>query len=183
MRLFIDACKISQPDDIGSIVRKHYIELEMPLNDSLASIVYIIPDSAYSALIATCWDHTLDHLVEGITQDTLQQHTWPTLSALVDNGSQHLYHEGIVTCLDDLDCGDEKWFVVSPIRDISFHSVEALFRPPTHEVIHLVLGKSMQLLVEVQANIPHLLPRVERRRPQSIGYMLGATAAVGLRPW
>jgi hypothetical protein len=182
MRPFIDDRKTSTPDEIGHKVTNTYVEIEIPLGESLGSVLYIIPRSEHSALIATCWDHVFDEMIENLDEDTFETivETWPTLAILFHNGVKDLYREGALILLEDFDDGEQKWFVASIAGNIAFESAEELFSERTKEVIQVVLARSMQLFTELQEKEPSLLRGIGKGIARGIGAAIGGVLAVGL---
>lgn len=130
-----------------------YLEFENKLED-LYLIYYIIPRSANSIFVATCWERLFDDLFADEESLKVAVQTWNLLAQLLTNGLEERYSEGAMLRLEDYDTGETKWFLVSISGNIDFESVEGFFTPRTQEVTNLVMEKSLELLVELQEKTP-----------------------------
>lgn len=178
MRTFIDERRTSKGEELGSEVTKTYIELEIPIGDSHACVVYIIPRSEHSAFVATCWDHAFDSILEDLDEDTAEtiSETWPTLATLLNNGVKDLYREGALIVLEDFDDGERKWYCTSIAGNISFENAEKVLSERTNAVLQVVLSKSVQLLTELNENQPSVLREIGK----GVGGAIAATLALGV---
>jgi hypothetical protein len=140
--------------------------------------MYIIPRGEHSALIATCWDHAFDPILEGIDGDAAEtiSETWPTLAMLLHNGMKELYRDGALILLEDFDDGERKWYVASVAGNISFENAEELLGERTRAVMQVVLQKSIQLMTELNENEPSAWRAIGK----GIGGAIAATLAWGV---
>lgn len=186
MRYFLDKRKTAIGDEIGSKITHTYIEIEFPVDDDSSYVIYVIPRNQNSAFVATCWDHTFDKLVSNLDEDTFEMiaETWPTLAALLYNGVKQLYRQGALIVLEDLDDGENKWFVASIAGNISFSSFKDLFNERMQEVTQLVLARTIQLSRELNENQPNMLNAISNGFMKGVGtaVLAGVASFLGIDP-
>lgn len=161
MRRFIDYRKTSGLEKIGSVCTRRYIEMEIPLDTKLASIVYIMPQNSHSALVATCWGDIFDQPLAYLQEAPYRtaNESWPLMAALLANATNKAYTEALLRVNDlDHEHGQFKWFVVSEVEGITCDDMESLVGDRTQQVMEAVLATSMKLLLEVQENAPGTFP-------------------------
>lgn len=171
-----------QSEGPGIDVTDGYIELEIPIDRTKAMVVYLIPRSSRSVWVATCWDHAFDEILEDPDEDTLEviEGTWPLLAQLLANGFKDRYREGALIVLEDLDDGENKWFVASVAGNISLEDPEKLFAEKTQKVIQVVLSRSAELAQELSENEPSALKALGRGIGKGLGTLIGSTVAAGV---
>jgi hypothetical protein len=173
----------SQSEGPGIEVTEGYIELELPLDCTKALVVYLIPRSSMSVWVATCWDHTFDKIIEDPDEETLEviAETWPTLAQLLVNGFKDLYSGGALIILEDLDDGENKWFVASVAGNISLEDLAKEF-PKIQKVIDVVLSRSAELAQELSENKPSVLKAIEKGMVKGIRALLEDLATGSFTP-
>lgn len=165
MRTFIDKRKTSKKDEVGSKIANSYIELEFPVDETSACVVYIVPRSATSIFVASCWGHAFDAIVKGLDKQMADviKTTWPLLAALLANGIKDKYSDGALIILEDFDDSENKWFVATTVDNLPLKKPEAIFGERTTTAIQLVFEKSMGLLKELSENKPGTMPGLGKK--------------------
>lgn len=162
MRRFIDYCQTSSPEKIGSVCTRRYVEMEIPLDKQLASIVYVMPQDTHSALVATCWEDIFDQPIASLQVSPYKTtyETWPLMTSLLHKTVRQKAHTSTLLRANDLDLNPShpKWFLGAQVHGINCEQVESLIGERTQEVIEVVLAISMKLLLEVQENVPGAFP-------------------------
>jgi hypothetical protein len=159
MRPFIDRRKTASGEEVGIKTSKSYIEIEYPINEDTAVVVYIIPRNENSAWVASSFEHIFDELVSNIDEQTSEAiaDTWPTLASLLYNGVKERYQEAALVVLEDSDYCEKKWFVASIAGNISYDTPEDLFGERIQQATQLVISKSMTLWLELSEKRPNAL--------------------------
>jgi hypothetical protein len=178
MKSFVDESSANRSDDISTRATNSYIEVEFPIQKSLSSFLYIIPRNKSSVFIVTCWEHAFDELLENIDENGWETivETWPTLAKLLYNGIKDRYQEGALILLEDFDYGENKWFVASICGNLDLDDIEELFNDRAQETMMLVLGKSMELLTELQENSPSMMRAIGKGFSKGVKMGIGAVA-------
>jgi hypothetical protein len=137
-----------------------YVEVQThSLDPRGISYVYVIPVEPGSYVVAACWGHQFDPLVEFMTdpklgKDWVQAYseTWPTFGELLNNAANARYSAGSLVNFEDLDDGDREWFVATFVGNtIPVETTTELFdEPRVVEATQLVIGRSIQLAEEMQ---------------------------------
>lgn len=164
MKSFVDA-KYQADRHSNLSVGNRYLEIEIPSNGSLSMFVYLIPRSESSLLIATCWEHIFDSLLEDFNEDNWEMicKTSPTLAQLINNSIQNKYREGVLIRLEDSDDGESKWFLAAVSANHDCNDVDDLLDARTHEIIKFVAERSTQLATELEEKKPNVLQAMGKR--------------------
>lgn len=154
-----------------------YIEVEIPNDSSSSLFVYLIPRSQTSMFVAMCCDHAFDELLNDIDEDDWDTivDTWPTLARLLHNGINDKYKEGALIKLEDLDDGENKWFVASISGNHNFNDIDDVLNESTQETVKLVIECSMQLATEMQNNKPSVFRAMGRGMAQGVAAVIAGS--------
>ncbi len=177
MRYFID----STPgrDAIGDenlMLRatNNYFELIYKIDESTYFIINIIPRNSYSAFVATCLGDCFDEVINNFNDDDYVEmmcDTWPLFMKLLQNGANDKYSEGALIKLEDIDTGDNKWFLTSIAGNLNFDSIEDLLCEQTMQAVRTVIEKTGELYDELSSKSP------SKTKAFFKGFLKGATLA------
>lgn len=160
MRFFIDSTPGSDAigdDDLMLRTTNNYLELIYTIDKSTYLIINIIPRNNYSAFVAACFGDCFDDVLENFNdKDYIETvcDTWPLFANLLNNGVKDKYSEGALIKMEDIDTGDNKWFLASIAGNLNFDSVEDLLCEKTLQAVRTVIERTGELYNELSSKSP-----------------------------
>lgn len=154
MRLVLEGRQTSKGQDGGAIQTSSYIEMEYPITEEIAMVVYVLPTSHHSAYVGTCWGNLFDLLVTDLRKGSLKKlgSDWPLLARLVQDAVDNKFDNCAFLHLKDPDDGDRKWCLVTSVDGISFNEPSGYFTAETYQALVLARAKSEEMLLELEGN-------------------------------
>ncbi len=134
-------------------VTANYVELELPLDETTALLLYYLPQPHQALWVATCWEERFEQFfhrpnTEAVLQQRLR--TWPTLGLLLWNGLRHDYARGALIQAVDCDTQTPKWMLVCEVSQVNAEDAFSLFGAATRRATELVKTRSLQLREELR---------------------------------
>ena len=154
MRFVISDRVSSKGQESGFLFTKSYVEIEIPISDDSAQVVYVLPRTENSGYVSTCWGGWLfDFLIpdrETISLDRIAPDC--VLARLVRNGHKRTLDEGGMLHLLDPDDSERKWCVSYLVGSIDFADGESVLGKEVLHAVKLVADKSDELWSELASN-------------------------------
>jgi hypothetical protein len=179
MRFFLDKPFLTKTEELGLLATSDYLEVEWLINKNLCAVVYIIPRTRTSLSVISCWETTFDSVIEESDKDGVETiiTTWPTMAKMLGNNLANSYNEATLLRLKDMDNGETKWFISSAVDSIDSNLLDSLFMAQIIQTIAIVVGKSMEIFIELQEHKPSRV----RTRDHAISLStLALTAIAGI---
>lgn len=151
MRFVISARESSKGKDSGFRFTTSYVEIEIPISDDSAQVVYVLARNENSGYVATCWGEWLfDFLTpdrETISLDRLDPSC--ILATLVRNAHKGKLNDGGMLHLLDPDDKERKWCVSYLVDGIDFSDGNSVLGKEVLHAVKLVAEKSDALWAEL----------------------------------
>lgn len=150
MNFFISERKNKNDSEMNYKETPCYTQVEIPIDDDLSAYVYIMQRSDTTYYVGTC----LDDMFDDFNADLIDVYNkaWPNFIQLLKNGINKKYAAGALIDLEDQDCGEDKWFLVTVVGNIQGDDTDKI-----SDAMEMVMEKTISLLVELRENKPSML--------------------------
>jgi hypothetical protein len=154
MRFVFSDRESSKDRESGFRFTKSYVEIEIPISDDSAKIVYVLARSEDSGFVATCWGGWLfDFLIpdrKTVSLDRLAPSC--VLAALVKSGASGEFKDGGIVHLLDPDDSQRKWCLAYLVNGIDFSDERSVLGHDVLRAVEEVAQRSNELWRELKSN-------------------------------
>lgn len=189
MRYWVEDAKppFKDPEGLFCDATPNYVYVVDPFENGKVHgeyTYYIMMPSDGFYVIAACWGHRFDKILEGISDPKKGGkglykefcRMWPTFGRLFDNALSERYSSGALLRFRDPDDGEIKCFIATVVGNISASTVgDLVSHPRILKAMELVKVTSRQMFKDV-AN--HPVSSVDRLRFFGRGFAIGAMEAL-----
>jgi len=169
MKMFFDDSKTLYDAGVQIRQKKHYIELEYPVEQGTSAYLYLFPDEDEgTCTITTCWNKSFDFLLSDLSDEakTVIVEYFPTSLKLLQNKMKNKSHKPQLLRAEDPKDGQIKWVICKEVENLPLEDYEDIREVPgLEDEVKKVIEKS----IAVKDELLRLHADVQDSQPQAAG--------------